>query len=156
MASIIAAFLWLGAPAHAEQSFHTIEYSDISGNKQTLDASSAKLTAIHFWATWCVPCIGEMPELNKAAGEYGPKGFRVLPLSLDNNPEKVKMFFALHDLGNLTPYFDMNYTLFYSLRLKGLPTTIFIDSKGNALSISSGPIRWQGEQAKQFLEEHLK
>src|SRR5690348_15857080 len=59
----------------------TVTYKDEHGAAYALDAKAAKLTAVHFWATWCVPCVAELPEVDATQVAYKDKGLQVVALS---------------------------------------------------------------------------
>ena len=133
-----------------------ITYSDENGKTQTLETKGYKLTALHFWATWCVPCVKELPQINSMQKKYKSKGFRVVALSLDNkNVEKVQKFFKDNKINNLDILFDSNLAAFQQLKIKGLPTTIFIDQSGNAVGTAEGYLNWKSKKVKEFVELNL-
>ena len=134
-----------------------ITYSDENGKVQTLETKGYKLTALHFWATWCVPCVKELPQINAMQKKYKNKGFRVVALSLDNkNLGKVKKFFKNNKIDNLDILFDSNLAAFQQLKIKGLPTTIFINSEGQAVGTAEGYLNWKSKNVKEFIENNMK
>src|SRR5438046_1874024 len=66
------------------------------------------LTAVHLWATWCVPCLKELPEVDATASAYKNKDFHVTAISLDTDMAKVEKFFADKGIKTLTPAIDKN------------------------------------------------
>lgn len=134
----------------------TIIFKGADSASQTLDPAKARLTAVHFWATWCVPCVGELPEVDAAAKAYKDKGLRVVAISLDSSLEKVPPFFAAHHITALTPAMDVNMSSFMAAHLAGLPGTIFIDKDGKEIARARGPLDWKSKQVTNFIESHLK
>lgn len=135
----------------------TFTYIDAKGEKQTLDASKHKLTALHFWATWCVPCVDELPMVDDAAKIFGEKGLHVVAVSLDGKRmDKVEKFFAENKIKTLTPYIDPTLKTSKTAGLRGLPGTLFIDSKGNVIARADGPLDWQVDAVERFLTARLK
>lgn len=133
-----------------------VDFVDAKGKTRTLDTSGHKLTAVHFWATWCVPCVDELPQVDDAQDIFGRK-FQVVPLSLDgSHMDKVKKFFADHKITHLPAYIDQTAKLPKKLGLKGLPGTIFLDEQGNIIARADGPLDWQREDVEAFLKERLK
>ena len=86
---------------------------------------------INFWGTWCPPCRQEIPELVKLYDEYSPRGIEMVSLAVRDEPEKVISFANEHDM-NWKMWMGSN-ELAYKYDIKGVPTTIFIDSNGNEL-----------------------
>ena len=80
---------------------------------------------VNFWATWCIPCKKELPDLNKMKIEN--KDLKVIIISIDKKSIKDQLkFLKKNKVNELTAYFDQNMTFFKSLRLKGIPTTLLI------------------------------
>jgi len=70
----------------------------IDGKKLELNDFQGKYVLIDFWGTWCGPCIDELPNLKKAYNEYHSKGFEIIGIATDDNPNKVKNFVEKNDL----------------------------------------------------------
>ena len=83
---------------------------------------------INFWATWCIPCKKELPDLNKMKTEN--KDLKVIIISIDKKPIKDQLnFLKKNKVNELTAYFDQNMTFFKSLKLRGIPTTLLINKQ---------------------------
>ena len=83
---------------------------------------------VNFWATWCIPCKKELPDLNKMKNEN--KDFKVIIISIDKKPIKDQLnFLKKNKVNDLTTYFDKNMTFFKSLKLRGIPTTLLVRGK---------------------------
>ncbi len=83
---------------------------------------------VNFWATWCVPCKKELPDLNKMKIEN--KNLKVIIISIDKKPIKDQLnFLKKNKVNELTAYFDQNMTFFKSLKLRGIPTTLLINQQ---------------------------
>lgn len=152
LASCIAA-----GPLCAEEARRPVfSYRDASGSVQAPDLASHKLTAVHFWATWCVPCIAEVPEVDAAQKAYGDKGFKVLAISLDGSIEKVQAFYADHKITSLVPIIDNGATSIGALKVRALPVTIFFDRKGEEIARVEGPLHWLQSPNREFIEKQLR
>ena len=80
---------------------------------------------VNFWATWCIPCRKELPDLKKMKIEN--KDLKVIIISIDKKPIKDQLnFLKTSKVYELTAYFDQNMTFFKSLKLRGIPTTLLI------------------------------
>ena len=83
---------------------------------------------VNFWATWCIPCKKELPDLNKMKIEN--KDLKVIIISIDKKPIKDQLnFLKKNKINELTAYFDQNMTFFKSLKLRGIPTTLLINQQ---------------------------
>lgn len=131
-------------------------YKDDQNVAHNVKDNMGKLTAVHFWATWCVPCVKELSQVDAAQAQYGAKGFKVIAISLDGtNMDKVKKFLAEKQISNLAPYLDNRNMAFMSARIPGLPGTLFLDDKGQEVARVAGPLDWTSEATAKFIESHL-
>ncbi|NBX04341.1 MAG: TlpA family protein disulfide reductase [Alphaproteobacteria bacterium] len=143
--------------ADAPKSLPDLAFVDKVGKEYSLKDFSDKLIAVHFWATWCVPCVKEFPDVDAAQKKYGDKGFRVIAISLDQNAmPKVLKFFTDHQVKNLTPYLDLYMQSFANIQGRGMPTTIFVNSAGKELARAEGPLEWDSPEVQKFIEDNLK
>ena len=80
---------------------------------------------VNFWATWCVPCKKELPDLKKM--KIDNKNFKIIIISIDKKSIKDQLnFLKKNKVNELTTYFDKNMEIFKSLKLRGVPTTLLI------------------------------
>jgi thiol-disulfide isomerase/thioredoxin len=83
---------------------------------------------VNFWATWCIPCKKELPDLKKM--KIDNKDLNIIIISIDKKPIKDQLnFLAINKVNELTTYFDKNMIFFKSLKLRGIPTTLLIRDK---------------------------
>ena len=119
-------------------------------NIQNLDS---KLIILNFWATWCEPCKEEMPSLNRLQANQKLKNLKIYPINIGKeNLNKVKSFFTELDINNLEPYFDNPSTLAKTFSLRGLPTTILLNSKGEEFARIIGSINFDNENFINWLK----
>ena len=83
---------------------------------------------VNFWATWCIPCKKELPDLKKM--KIDNKDLKIIIISIDKKPIKDQLnFLKQNKVSDLTTYFDNNMIFFKSLKLRGIPTTLLIKEK---------------------------
>ena len=83
---------------------------------------------VNFWATWCIPCKKELPDLKKM--KIDNKELKVIIISIDKKSIKDQLnFLKKNKVNELTTYFDQNMTFFKSLKLRGIPTTLLINQQ---------------------------
>ena len=103
---------------------------------------------LNLWATWCVPCVAEMPALDQLARALQPNGVTVLTVSLDHGgAEQVRAFFAAHAIRSLPVLLDPHSSSMAALGLDGIPTTLLIDRAGREVARVSGSVDWAAPQA---------
>ena len=109
---------------------------------------------INFWATWCAPCKKEMPSLDSLNKDSNFKNLKVFPVNVgQDNALKTKNFFNDLNIKNLEIFFDPNLNLVNEFKLRGVPTTILINKRGEEFARIIGEIDFQD---KKFLKWLLK
>lgn len=125
-----------------------LAFTDGDDKPVTLAAYKGKTVLLNFWATWCAPCVKEMPSLDRLQAEMGKDRFVVLPLSLDGpSRPKVAPFYADRKLDNLGIYFDKGKKVLGALDVSVLPTSILIDAQGRELGRLEGEADWDKPEA---------
>jgi len=110
---------------------------------------------LNLWATWCGPCVAEMPTLDALAAREGER-LQVLTVSQDlNGRDKVETFFRKRGYRNLETWLDPQMALMAALKVDTLPTTILYDSQGRELWRVTGMEDWQSGRAALLLGEGL-
>ncbi|MGE0754236.1 MAG: TlpA family protein disulfide reductase [Alphaproteobacteria bacterium] len=113
------------------------------------------LSIVHLWATWCAPCVKELPELDAFAKKHKAL-IEVYPVALDGkNVKKVQDFYKEHGIHNLSVYMDSTMQLSRSVKSKALPTTLFLNGNGELIARADGPLDWQSERLLQFIASHI-
>lgn len=125
------------------------------GGPATLATFRGKPLMVNLWATWCAPCVSEMPTLDALAGREKDR-FRLIVVSQDlAGKREVDPFFAKNKFANLQPYLDTKNVMMTALKTDVLPTTIFYDAAGKEQWRVSGAMDWNGERAKTLIEGAL-
>ena len=127
-------------------------FRDPDGEPASLADFRGKPVLVNLWATWCAPCIAEMPTLDALAAREG--GVEVLALSQDiGGPEKVDAFFAARKFRALEPFVDIELAVMTELGISTLPTTILYDAAGKEVWRMTGMEEWTGSRAARLLKE---
>ncbi len=133
-----------------------IRFVDAGGEALDLDRYKGKVVVINFWATWCAPCVREMPSLDRLQAALGAEGLVVLPLSLDGPTRpRVEPFYEAQKLANLPILFDDKSTSFGRFGVGVLPTTIVIGRDGREVGRLEGPAEWDAPEAQALLRHYL-
>jgi len=116
---------------------------DAKGVDATLAALKGKVLVVNFWATWCAPCIKEMPTLDALQAKLGPSGLQVLAVSQDREGLKVAQpFVEKNGWKNIALYVEPKARFAKDAALRGLPTTIILDQTGQEVGRLEGTIDW--------------
>lgn len=125
-----------------------VTFLDEDEAKLTLERFRGKIVVLNLWATWCTPCVAEMPMLDRLQQQLESVGVVVVALSIDRGgPEVVREFFDEHGIEHLKVYVDPTMRAQSDLKAIGLPTTILIDREGNDRGRIVGPAEWDEARA---------
>jgi thiol-disulfide isomerase/thioredoxin len=139
--------------SHAGQQAPEVPIEAPDGSEARLSDFEGKPLLVNFWATWCAPCVVEMPTLDALAARDGER-LKVLTVSEDRDGrEKVDAFFAKQKLRNLEAYLDPELELMAQVKGDTLPTTILSDSEGREVWRMVGMAEWTSEEAAKLLGE---
>jgi thiol-disulfide isomerase/thioredoxin len=140
--------------SHAGAAAPDTAFEDGNGRPVRLSAFRGRPLLVNLWATWCGPCVVEMPSLD-ALAQRQSEAIKVLTISQDaeDGRRKVADFFAARNFQRLEPYLDSRMDLMMGLRLDTLPTTILYDAQGREVWRMTGMADWSGERAARLLRE---
>lgn len=125
-----------------------------AGQSVSLDNFGGKLLVLNFWATWCPPCVQEMPSLVEFAEKMKPKGVIVLGVSVDKNEKTYKQFLQNARVSFVTAR-DPEANVSSSYGTFKYPETYVIDQKGNVLEKFIGPENWSDPKVIERIQRHL-
>lgn len=126
---LVLALLLFAVPAAAADGF---SLKDLAGKTHTLGGYKGRWLLVNFWATWCPPCVKEMPELDRFHREFSPAGWQVVGLAVDG-PTPVKEFLAKVRVGfgvALAGFGGTELAQTLGNTAGGLPFTVLIDAQG--------------------------
>ena len=122
------------------------------GRKITLsEITKGRISIVNFWATWCAPCLEELPSLARL--QEANEDILILPVSLDmqKKPDELAAYFDKEELRDLRWFHDQEGVLRKSLNLTVYPTTYVLDEKGEIIYILQGPTDWFSSRALDFI-----
>lgn len=129
-----------------------LKLKTIEGETLALDQYKGKTIFINFWATWCRPCITEMPSIEKAQQKF--KGENLVILMVSNEPRsQIKSFIDTHNYQFKYAQLDMPLE---QLNIQGLPTTFIINPQGQLVFSEMGARDWNNEENIMLIREYLK
>ena len=127
-------------------------FKDFSGKELNLKDYHGKLIIINFWATWCAPCKREMPSLDQLYQNKNFKNLEVFAINVEEgNIQKAKTFFANLDIQKLEVFFDYNLNFVNEFKLRGVPTTVLINKKGEEFARIIGEVDFENKKFVKWL-----
>jgi len=124
---------------------------DMKGNKRGVEVGSGKITFVSYWATWCPPCIAEMPSIQSLYDDYGNKIEFLLITNED--PEIVNKFISKkgYTLPSVNPLMNTPEQLFE----RSIPTNYLIDQNGTVIMKEQGAADWNSQKVRDILDKLL-
>jgi thiol-disulfide isomerase/thioredoxin len=136
------------APEVPARPMPAIGFGDAAGATHSLREFLGKGVVLNVWATWCAPCVAEMPSLATLAGKLAASGVVVLPLSIDRGgAAAVQAFYAAHRIAGLGVWTDPDGQAERSLGVDGVPTTFVVDRRGRQVALLQGGTDWGSDAA---------
>ncbi len=132
-------------------------FTDGDGAPVSFKDFTGKITLVNFWATWCAPCVHEMPSLDTLSADLGGADFVVVAISLDRQGrDKAQGFYDAQGIKALPLYLDPTGGFSRSLEVSGLPVTLILDRTGREIARLSGPADWAHDDAKAFIRAAIR
>tara|TARA_R110002096_G_scaffold34782_5_gene99171 strand:+ start:779 stop:1363 length:585 start_codon:yes stop_codon:yes gene_type:complete len=126
-------------------------FYDAEGTAHTLSEFDGQVTLVNFWATWCAPCVVEMPALDNLQAEFGGEDFQVITISHDRSIEDARDFFEQTGLEHLTLYHDNTFAGATAVGAPGLPISILYDRHGREMARMPRDAEWDSDDARALI-----
>jgi len=135
--------------------YDSLTFLDIKKQQIDLKDFKGNLVLLNFWATWCAPCKEEMPSLDSLQVNENLNNLKIIPINIgQEDTKKTEKFFKELKVKNLEIYFDAPVTLAKKLSLRGVPTTILFNKKGEEFARIIGSINFTDEKFIKWLESY--
>ncbi len=123
--------------------FTAVAPVDGDGRAADMTPYRGKKLLVNLWATWCAPCIEELPSLGELQRELGGEDFQVVTLAIDErDPKKIAPFLARHGAENLPVLIDRDRTIDKVTKVMALPTSLLVERDGTIKATLTGDARW--------------
>ena len=140
--------------SYAGELMPAVNITDPDGKRLNLGALQGRPVLLNLWATWCAPCVVEMPTLDDVADEFGDR-LQVVTVSQDlQGAERVTPFFEEKKFRNLEPWLDPENQLGFAFN-GVLPVTVLFDASGREVFRVAGGYDWSSEEARAAIEEAI-
>ena len=135
------------------KAYENVIFKDKNQKDVNLSNYKGKLLIVNFWATWCAPCREEMPSLDSLQLDSRLNNLKVFPVNIGQEDiSKSEIFFKELNIQNLDIYFDSKITLAKKFTLRGVPTTILFNKKGQEFARIIGSIDFNNEEFINWLK----
>jgi len=144
-------------PSTSENTVSEIPFLSADGPKRSLKDYRGNGVVLNFWATWCAPCVREMPQLDRLSALVKDNSIEVLTVSEDRNGLVLApKFYEKHKLNDLPVLVDEKSKLLRAFKVKGLPTTILISADGKEVGRVLGVAEWDSEPVVDLIRNCLR
>ena len=135
--------------------YDNLSFLDDKNNELKLNSFKGNIVLLNFWATWCAPCKEEMPSLDLLEENKELNNLKIFPINVGkDNLNKASSFFNNLKIRNLNLYFDNPQTLAKKLSLRGIPTTILFNKKGDEFARIVGSIDFSDQKFLDWLKQY--
>jgi thiol-disulfide isomerase/thioredoxin len=132
-------------------------FLDADGREHRLSEFRGRGMVVNLWATWCAPCVAEMPSLAALSKALAPADIAVLPLSSDRGGAPVvEAWFRAHGISSLPVLLDPKGTVARAWNARGIPTTVLIDRDGKGRARLEGSADWGSPDAARMIRSVLE
>jgi thiol-disulfide isomerase/thioredoxin len=133
-----------------------IAFETATGETRTLNDLQGGLVLVNFWATFCGPCIRELPSIETLATEFSGKGLTVALMSQDHTGwETINSFLERLHIETPESFLDVRKKLAAAIGVSSLPVTALIDAEGSIVGVVSGPAEWDTPEAYDLIQHFL-
>ena len=141
--------------SHRGEAAPVVKFKDPDGGEFNLAAFKGTPVLVNLWASWCAPCIKELPTLQQLEQTHADEGkLGIIAVSQDTAPQgSVEAFLGERDIGRFAAYHDEKMELTSALNVQVLPTTILYDAEGKEVWRYVGDLDWTGDEAALLLSE---
>ena len=131
-------------------------FPGLDGKNTSLSDYKGKVVLVNIWATWCSPCVEEMPSMQKLYNEFNGKNFEILAVSIDAaGVDAVAPFMKKHKL-SFPALMDPKGTIKSMYRVTGIPESFIIDKQGVLVGKIIGPKDWATQEVFGFFQDLIQ
>lgn len=140
----------------AQQPKTSVSFNDRRGRKVDLSKFKGTPIILNVWASWCAPCLVELPGLDRLQQSLRRK-LLIVPVSVDRTGmEAVELVYRKLRIRHLPAYVDSQSALSMALPLPAMPSTWLVNSAGNFIAVRRGPIRWDASEERRTMQRMLQ
>lgn len=141
--------------SHAGQALPGASIYNADDDQATLANAAGKPMLVNLWASWCAPCVKELPTLDKLSGRPGAPKVIAVSEDIGDRPS-VEAFLKDHGITNLEIWRDPKMSLSGALGVEVMPTTVYYDASGHEIWRYTGDLDWTSAEAAKLIAENAK
>ncbi|NKF51963.1 TlpA family protein disulfide reductase [Shewanella sp. WXL01] len=131
-----------------------VDFSSLAGEQVDFEAFRGKVVVVNMWATWCPPCVRELPALKRLGIALNKEDYALIPISIDAEGEQiVQPFLQSLEMGDFVSYFDPMQNLRAVFPLETIPATFILNEQGELVAFVRSYVDWDDENAIEFLAQ---
>ena len=111
---------------------------------------------VNLWASWCQPCVKELPSLDRLQQAMASEGLSIVAINMDQNKDDALYFLAKNHVTHLPLYFDANLLMSIALREESIPVSVLYDASGHEVGRYVGSTDWDSGEARQLIAAAIK
>ena len=131
-------------------------FKDMQGNSHQLSSYRGKVVLLNFWATWCPPCIEELPSLQRLQQHYQDKPFAILTVDIGEPAEVILPFLQQVGATDLVVLLDEKGSSHEDWNIYVFPTNFLLDQTGSIRYAAVGALNWDDAEVLNIIDNLLK
>lgn len=153
---LICIALLASTGAYANSSLYNLSFPNVDTEEIQLSEYKGKVILLNFWATWCPPCVKEMPSIQRLHDKFPEQDFEILAINAGESQATVKRFMMGLDTELTFPILlDETGRTFKEFGIRGLPMSFLFDRKGKLIETISGSREWDEESEVQLIRSAI-
>ena len=133
-----------------------VAFSDANGKPIDFSQYKGKVVMVNMWATWCPPCVRELPAIERLATKFKAEEFALLPISIDaGGKQQVQPFLTSLGMANFNSYYDPTQNLGQVFPLDTIPATFILDQNGQLIAFVRSFVDWDDAKAVSLIQSFI-
>lgn len=130
-----------------------VTFNDVDGKTIDFSQFKGKIIMVNMWATWCPPCVRELPAIERLATKFKAEDFVLLPISIDaEGKQQVQPFLSSLGMPNFNSYYDQPQSLGDVFPLDTIPATFILDQQGQLIAFVRSYVDWDDAKAISLIQ----
>ncbi|ADT92444.1 TlpA disulfide reductase family protein [Shewanella baltica] len=130
-----------------------VAFNDVDGKAIDFSQFKGKIIMVNMWATWCPPCVRELPAIERLATKFKAEDFVLLPISIDaEGKQQVQPFLNSLGMPNFNSYYDQSQSLGDVFPLDTIPATFIFDQQGQLIAFVRSYVDWDDAKAVTLIQ----